>query len=96
MSPEQIRWQRAEPSRFRFRFWPDEAAANAFDLRSGSTHCVSPLGLELIALLDGGARTTAELLDELHDVFEDREQACGFLHNELTRLSTIGLVAASS
>lgn len=88
-------WQRTEPDRFRFRFWADDLTANVYDQRSGETHCLSPLAVELLQLLDAGPGTTLVLATALSEVLGGDEPAHAAVSDELRRLQRIGLIRAA-
>jgi PqqD family protein of HPr-rel-A system len=71
-------------------------AANVFDLWSGETHWLSPLGLELLHLLADQAQTSPALASALVEVFGDLAAARKAIDDELPRLRRIGLVAGSA
>lgn len=90
MSTEPL-WQRTEPSRFRFRFWNDDLTANVYDLRSGETHLLSTLALELLHLLDSGVTEAPEMAASLAEVLNGPEAAVDLVRDEMRRLQRIGL-----
>jgi PqqD family protein of HPr-rel-A system len=85
-------WRRIPAPQLRLQTWPDEATANAYDLRSGETHALSTLALEVLDLLASSAQTTAELAAQLAEVLDDSANACTCVHDELSRLRRIGMV----
>ncbi len=90
--PNEARWQRSLPARFRHASWHDEVSGNVFDLRSGSTHCLSPLALELLDLLTDGPRGVADLAAELSDIFHSLDDASSSVRAELSKMQRIGLI----
>ena len=90
--PNETRWQKTQPARFRHAGWRDEVSGNVYDLRSGNTHCLSPLALELLDLLTEGRRGVAELATELRDVFHSLDDASSRVQAELNQMQKIGLI----
>lgn len=58
----------ARCSRFRVRYWSDEAVI--YDLSSGSTHLLEPLSTELLRRLEAGPKTSDELAAALTADFD--------------------------
>ncbi len=90
MSTEPL-WQRTEPARFRFRFWDDDLTANVYDLRSGETHMLSTLALELLYLLDTGVTDATAMAASLVEVLNGSDPAVDLVRDEMRRLQRIGL-----
>ena len=87
---------RTEPERFRFRVWDDDLTASVFDVRSGETHGLSTLALELLYLLDRGALTVAAMAGLLDEDLGGPGQAEQLVRDEVDRLERIGMVKLAS
>lgn len=83
---------KAEPERFRFRVWDDDLTASVFDVRSGETHGLSTLALELLYLLDRGALTVAGMAGLLDEDLGGPGQAEHLVRDEVDRLERISLI----
>lgn len=79
------------------RCWEDEASAVFYSVRSGDTHLVDSLALEVHDLLMARPMTESELLDALSDVIEPGRdaEAAQELRGYLLRLQEFGLLRES-
>lgn len=66
--------------------------ANVYDLRSGETHGLSTLALELLHLLDTGVTAEPAMVSTLAEVLHGADLAVDQVRDEIRRLQRIGLV----
>lgn len=82
----------------RLHEWPDDESAVLYDTRSGDTHMVSVLALEILSALKAGMLSSDQIADALLPSLADAPPAnfAPLIAAELERLHTLRLVERST
>nr|WP_316639029.1 HPr-rel-A system PqqD family peptide chaperone [uncultured Roseateles sp.] len=90
-------WRTDDCAQDCIRYWDDEAGAVYYSARSGDTHLIDMLAVELHHLLRLRPMTERQLLEALADAVEPGHdiEAASHLHENLVRLQGIGLLIES-
>jgi len=82
----------------RLHEWPDDESAVVYDTRSGDTHMIGALALEILSVLQGGTLCADEVADAVKPSLADAPPAnlAALIAAELERLHTLRLVERST
>ncbi|MFZ6751077.1 HPr-rel-A system PqqD family peptide chaperone [Undibacterium sp. Ren11W] len=87
-------WSLVSPARFCIRTWESEDAAVVYDVRSGDTHLIEPLGREVLYLLRDEPGTTESIRLKLLSLYaqEDHVSIIDLIPTILRDMCDVGLI----
>ena len=91
-------WRAFAANAVRLHRWPDDDSAVVYEICSGDTHMVSPLGAGILELLDTEALELGQLVDAVKSSLADPspENVAALVVAELERLHALRLVERSA
>lgn len=87
-------WSLASPAQLFIRVWEDDETAVAYDARSGDTHLIEPLGLEVLSLLRDEPNTIESINLQLASLYapEDHVSVFDLIPTILRDMHDVGLI----
>jgi PqqD family protein of HPr-rel-A system len=87
-------WSLAAPTQLYIRVWEDDETAVVYDARSGDTHLIEPLGIEVLSLLTDEPSSIASINLRLASLYaqEDHVPIFDLIPTILRDMHDVGLI----
>ena len=88
----QTRWHCIAGDKLLWEHWDEESLL--YDCRSGQTHSLTPLAVEVVLLLQTGEFSLEEITGKLSNMFSGIQLPANEIHDLLDHFEALGLIEA--